>query len=307
MMSVPHLNPNSLVSFLDAADADTVEIGVDGARVQLRAGDLTIGVIPLPIGDRPDLVEMPKGHNGPPITLAEGVLHWLFGLTLPFASTEETRYYLNGVAFEVKDDMLKAVATDGHRFGHRETSAPGAPDMHPRILPRFVAKTLARFTKGREAEVTFDETRARIVLPGCVTVTAKLIDGTFPDWRRVVPKSHDASAEVEAFRLAKFFRATKGLRRERGRAFKIEIEGGEAVARLDSPDLGGASLPLSAKVDDADCVRGMNADYAEGIVRALGGRKVRFELSRGDTGSPMTIRNPEGVPGEFVVLMPMRV
>lgn len=297
-----------VTAFLSAADSDMIEIETKADRVVLTAGDLVVSVIPIAASDAPDVVALPERSNARPIPLAEGVLSWLLALTAPFVSSEETRYYLNGVAFEIADESLIAVATDGHRLGFRKTSCAGMPDMAASIVPRDVVPPLAHFAKGREVVATFTEKLARFEIAGKGVVTAKLIDGTFPNWRRVVPTSNEATVEVDTARLTKFFKAAEGIyHRDRFRALRLSVKDGVATASMDSPAGGSLSLPLQARVDDKDCDRGMNVRYARDIVRALGSRRIRFDLARGDHGSPMIIRDPDSKAEEFVVLMPMRV
>ncbi|MBZ9850141.1 hypothetical protein LB565_19335 [Mesorhizobium sp. CA14] len=301
----------TLAGFMKGADGATVQIrkAPAEARVSFACGDFTAAVIPMPAEDAPRL-------NGPNfsdvgfrrVPLAEGVMSWLLGLTMPFISTEETRYYLNGVAFEFSfndDGMVRAIATDGHRLGSRQAKTVANIVSRPTvIIPRAAIKAVAHLAAGKEVVLSVDDIRAEFAF-GDFTIRTKVIDGTFPDWRRVVPRGPFKHFELDAGKILKLHRATSGMRGERNNAVKVQPCEGGISATATNPDYGTVSAVFHGEAPEGVEAFGLNGRYFADMAKAFGTKRI--EIGFTGAGDPLLIKGPDGQAGEFAVLMPMRV
>ncbi len=217
-------------------------------------------------------------------------------------STEETRYYLNGVYLHPLDDgRLALVATDGHRLAKRELPYDLA-GLDGIIIPR---KTVGIIAKIMEGKATFSGSAQKIRFESeKVTLTSKLIDGTFPDYTRVIPSARDKKAIVEAEALAKALDRVITVTSEKGRAVRFAFGEGSIDLSVRNPDAGTAedSLPYEG---DIVMEIGFNAKYMADALNSIGGEMV--ELALQDAGDPAVIRSVPEQPGALCVVMPMRV
>lgn len=300
-----------LLAFMSGADGKEVTIAPhqNGERIRFDCGAFSATIIPMKRSDAPE-IPPPSGNaeDFRRIMLAEGVMKWLFDLTLPFVSSEETRYYLNGVCLEIghKDDgMVRAVATDGHRLASRQHDLPKPVQSREAIIvPRFAVAAVLALTGDAEVEMSIGSGKADFRF-GRTVLRTKLIDGTFPDWRRVVPPGPFKEMELNADKAKRFATAIGGGTLERYRSMKIEpCTGGIRLSSKD-PDIGEVAAELPCKIDDEFPTIGLNPCYMSDIAKAFGSKTLRIGAS--DSGAPMLIERPDAPLGEFAVLMPMRV
>lgn len=212
-------------------------------------------------------------------------------------STEETRYYLNGVFLHTVRGKLAAVATDGHRlarhYGDEHDHFDGV------ILPRKLVGILPNGT----VHISLSTTKVRITTADSV-ITSKLIDGTFPDYQRVIPTGNDKIVTVDKAALQKAVDRVSVVSSERGRAVKLEIAPGSINLSVSSPDSGSAVEEIEADYSGEPVEIGFNARYLSEMLANFGGEKVRIALA--DSGSP-TLISAVGDDALLSVLMPMRV
>ncbi|WP_247997696.1 DNA polymerase III subunit beta [Brucella tritici] len=205
-------------------------------------------------------------------------------------STEETRYYLNGVYLHAVDDRLVAVATDGHRL-MRNVGPTGDLDYGV-ILPR---KLVGLLPKGA-VTVELSQNKVRVT-SGPTVITSKLIDGTFPDYVRVIPTGNSNVLTVDRQALMKAVERVAAVADDKSRAVKFAV--GD-VLRLMLADK--ASDEVSIEFEGEPLEIGFNARYVNDMLGALDEPNVRFAL--GDAGAPAVVKGE----GEWTgVLMPMRV
>lgn len=313
----------ALASFVRGADGETVTINrkKDAATVEVACGAFRANIIPMHIEDAPDLKPLETGDNHyRALHLPEGSLAWLLDLTVPFISTEETRYYLNGVAFEVAEDAvdkLKGIATNGHYLGTRSASLPVAvKPFAPRIVPVFAVRALGRIAKGKEVFAELGEFHARFTMGDTILYT-KLIDGTFPDYRRVIPAQSNTCVELDSRPVLRFATVAGGFygrpgsslfggRGEVSRPVKISASEKGILLETKNPETGDSAVEIEAegpKFPDF----GVNLSYLAKIVRALGGKRVRIEPGEEPSMNPLVLRDATSLDNGFVVLMPMRV
>ncbi len=279
----------------------------DGAAMTLSSGRSRFKLQALPDTDFPDITAGEFSHS---FALPATELKTLIDRTQFAISTEETRYYLNGIYLHaVEDDgnaMLRAVATDGHRLARAQIAAPdGCEGMPGIILPRKAVGEIQRLVEDPDGSVQVELSDAKIRLTiGTVVVTSKLIDGTFPDYDRVIPSGNDRELVMDRASFASAVDRVSTVSSERGRAVKLALSEGQIVLSVNSPDSGSATEELAVGYQSEDMEIGFNSRYLLDISNQLSGDDTIFMLA--DAGSPTLIRDA-AESGAIYVLMPMRV
>ena len=297
----------------DGAQVSLESNGEQG-QLQLRSGRSRFNLQSLPDSDFPDLATGDLGHA---FSLAAADLKRLIDKTQFAISNEETRYYLNGIFLHTTDveghTMLRAVATDGHRLARVEISAPkGAIGMPGVILPRKAVNEVQKLIEdpGAEVRVEISATKARFTFgdpsasSGQVVLISKLIDGTFPDYVRVIPSNNDKRLVVDRAPFAAAVDRVSTISSERGRAVKLALADSKLTLSVTNPDSGSAVEELEVDYDAPALEIGFNARYLIDIANQLDSDTALFKLN--DAGSPTIIQDRDGASALYV-LMPMRV
>ena len=257
-------------------------------------GGATFNVETLPASDFP---EMTVGELDKEIVFTNGRLGEIFGRVAPFISTEETRYYLNGIHLTNR----YAEATDGHRFGRVTYDKEAGKDVDV-IIPNKVCRLLMAHA-GPDVRLHLNKAGNRMqAATKCGWFTFKPIDGTFPDTDRIIPKepTHSLDIDVEAFSHA--LRLCMIVSTERGRACKIYEDEGRAMITMRNPDYGDATAAIGADWPKDFPAVGFNAAYLLGMMPKTG----RVKLRTSDDGGPALL-DVEGQDDTIRVIMPMRV
>jgi len=279
----------------------------DRAILTIRAGRSRFTLQTLPDSDFPDLAAGEMSHK---FTVGASDLKRLIEKTQFAISTEETRYYLNGIYLHTANTgnslMLRAVATDGHRLAQVELPAPiGAEGMPGIIVPRKTVGEVQRLIEDNQGEVAIElsSSKIRFTING-VVLTSKLIDGTFPDYGRVIPAANDKHLEVDKRAFEAAVDRVSTVSSERGRAVKLSLTAGRLVLSVTNPDSGSATEELEV-VYEADPIEiGFNSRYLLDIAGQIEGEAAVLKLA--DPGSPTLIQDKDAR-GALYVLMPMRV
>jgi DNA polymerase-3 subunit beta len=279
----------------------------DGSQLALRAGRSNFTLQILPETDFPDLT---TGDFPTRFSLPASALKKLIDRTQFAISTEETRYYLNGIylhAVKVAGKpMLRAVATDGHRLAQAQMEAPpGAEGMAGVIVPRKAVGEIQKLVEMPEAEVGIElsDTKIRITI-GSVVLTSKLIDGTFPDYVRVIPQGNDKILKVDRAEFAGAVDRVSTISSERGRAVKLALSDGRMILSVNNPDSGSATEELGVDYPADSIEIGFNSRYLLDVAAQLETGSAEFRFA--DPGSP-TLITDQGETNALYVLMPMRV
>jgi len=284
-----------------------IEQTSDSGRIAILAGRSRFSLQALPAEEFPDLT---AGEFTNTFTLPSADLKKMIERTRFAISTEETRYYLNGIYLHavpsVNGGALRAVATDGHRLAQFELPLPqGALGMPGVIVPRKTVLEIHRLISDRdtEVEVSLSASKIRFGFDGIV-LTSKLIDGTFPDYERVIPKHNDKVLDVDTKLFAQAVDRVSTISSEKGRAVKLHIADGKIVLTVNNPESGSAEEEIIADYESEPLDIGFNARYLLDITGQFDGDTARFLLA--DSGSPTVIRDV-GDEASLYVLMPMRV
>ena len=284
-----------------------LESSSDRAVLAVRAGRSRFTLQTLPESDFPDLAAGDMTHK---FMLAGADLKRLIDKTQFAISTEETRYYLNGIYLHVagsgKSQTLRAVATDGHRLAQTDLPVPaGAAGMPGVIVPRKTVTEVQRLIEDSGAEVGIELSSAKIRFSiGDVVLTSKLIDGTFPDYARVIPSGNDKELVVDKKDFEAAVDRVSTVSSERGRAVKLSLSGGKLILSVTNPDSGSATEEIEVDYDGDPIDIGFNSRYLLDIAAQLDGEVAVLRLA--DPGSPTLIEDKDAK-GSLYVLMPMRV
>jgi DNA polymerase-3 subunit beta len=284
-----------------------LESSSDRAVLAIRAGRSRFTLQTLPESDFPDLAAGDMTHK---FTLPAADLKRLIDKTQFAISTEETRYYLNGIYLHVagsgKTQTLRAVATDGHRLAETDLSVPaGAAGMPGVIVPRKTVTEVQRLIEDTEGEVAIELSSSKIRFSiGRVVLTSKLIDGTFPDYQRVIPAGNDKELTVDKKDFEAAVDRVSTVSSERGRAVKLSLSSGKLILSVTNPDSGSATEELEVEYDADPLDIGFNSRYLLDIAGQLDGEVAVLKLA--DPGSPTLIQDKDAK-GALYVLMPMRV
>jgi DNA polymerase-3 subunit beta len=260
----------------------------------------------LPSVDFPSLSDMDL-----PVTFAMEVpaLKALIDRTRFAISTEDTRYYLNGLFLHAPagdEPVMTAAATDGHRLAVVTVPLPdGAEGMPDVIIGRKCVAVLRKLLDGAEGlvEISVSQSRIRFHL-GTAIVVSKLIDGTFPDYTRVIPTGNDKLLLIEPKRLRQGVDRVAIVASDKTRAVKMAVDRDKVTLSVTSPENGIATEEIAADYGAAPIVVGMNAKYLTDVLGQIGGDLIQIEMS--DGAGPLLIRDPAD-PSATYIIMPMRV
>ncbi|MCC6002068.1 MAG: DNA polymerase III subunit beta [Pararhodobacter sp.] len=290
-------------------DGALVQLADDphAGRLQVQAGRSSFSLATLPREDFPVMASSEYQVN---FAARAADLRRLFEKTRFAISNEETRYYLNGVYLHVADSgdgpLLRCVATDGHRLARVDAALPeGARDMPGVIVPRKTVAELRKLLEDDDMQiaVSVSETKLRFATPD-IALTSKVIDGTFPDYTRVIPQGNTKRLEVDAGDFAKAVDRVATVSSERSRAVKLTLEDDKLTLAVNAPDTGMAQEELVVAYADERLEIGFNAKYLLEIANQIDRENAVFLFN--GAGDPALVREGGDVSAVYVV-MPMRV
>jgi DNA polymerase-3 subunit beta len=284
-------------------EGSQVELSAADGKMQVVAGRARFNLSTLPRDDFPVIAEgeLPTRFELPAATLRQIIDKTKFAI-----SSEETRYYLMGIFLHVADDMLKAAATDGHRLARVTVPKPdGADGMPDVIVPKKCVLELRKLLDEVEGtvEVTLSSTKIRFVL-GHAVLTSKLIDGSFPDYNRVIPTANDKLLKLDPVSFKAGVDRVATIASEKTRAVKISLDRDRVTLSVTSPENGLATEELAADYSADGLEIGFNARYLLDILGEIDGDTVEVHLA--DAAAPTLLRENDKSSALYV-LMPMRV
>jgi len=290
-------------------DGSLINLTADSAagRLTVEAGRSNFSLATLPREDFPVMASSEYASN---FSAPAPVLRRLFDKSKFAISTEETRYYLNGVYMHTADaaggKVLRCVATDGHRLARIDADLPqGAADMPGVIVPRKTVGELRKLLDDDDLQVavSVSETKVRFATPE-ITLTSKVIDGTFPDYTRVIPQGNTRKMEVDASDFAQAVDRVATVSSERSRAVKLQLDEDRLILSVNAPDNGAAEEELAVAYGDERLEIGFNAKYLLEIASQVDRENAVFLFN--SSGDPTLMREGNDESAVYVV-MPMRV
>jgi DNA polymerase III subunit beta len=290
-------------------DGSQVEISraEDASKAVIRSGTSRFSLATLPVDEFP---VMSEGDMPFKFSLALAECNALIDKTRFAVSTEETRYYLNGIYLHEAESqgipVLRAVATDGHRLARVEVALPaGAGGMPGIIIPRKAIDEIKKLTEGANGDVQIALSDSKIrVASGSAVLVSKLIDGTFPDYERVIPVNNDKIMEVDGRAFTKAVDRVSVISSEKTRGIRVALAGGKLTLSADSPEHGTATEEVDVNYSADPVEIGFNSRYLLDMMGQIEGEIVQFVLA--DSTSPALVRDTSDV-GALYVIMPMRV
>ncbi|MEP9403867.1 DNA polymerase III subunit beta [Sphingomonas sp. VNH70] len=288
----------------------------EGAQVQLSAAEGRLTVIAgrarfslatLPRDDFPVIAEgeLPTQFELPARTLKDIIDKTRFAI-----STEETRYYLNGIFLHVAENdgkpVLKAAATDGHRLARMTVERPeGAEKMPDVIVPRKCVGELRKLLDEVDGSVGVSLSGSKIRFDlGQAILTSKLIDGTFPDYSRVIPTANDKLLKLDPKSFMAGVDRVSTIATEKTRAVKMALDRDKITLSVTSPENGAAAEEVPGDYAALPFEIGFNSRYLLDILGQIDSDTCEVHLA--DAAAPTLIRENDASPALYV-LMPMRV
>ena len=290
-------------------DGAQIEIATSGdsGQMTVKSGRSRFTLATLPKEDFPAAGD---GDLPQHFALQPNELRNLIDRTRFAISTEETRYYLNGIYLHAASDgelpVLRAVATDGHRLARFEMPLPeGAAEMPGVIVPRKTVGELRKLIDETDETiaVSLSDTKVRFAFASTV-LTSKLIDGTFPDYERVIPEGNDKIMQVGCREFASAVDRVSTISTEKSRAVKMAVANGNLVLSATSPENGSATEEIEIDYGGGALEIGFNSRYLLDIAQQIEGDAAQFALA--DAASPTIVRDVDDNSALYV-LMPMRV
>ena len=279
----------------------------DDPRLQVSAGRSKFNLPVLPAGDFP---VMSQDGLSSRVAVDAGDLIRLIDKTRFAISTEETRYYLNGLYLHTVTEggqlRLRAVATDGHRLALAEMPAPeGAAGLPGVIIPRKTVQEARRLLDdcGEMVELQLSAAKIRLDFGGAI-LTSKVIDGSFPDYVRVIPRDNPRSLTLDNKLFAQAVDRVATISAEKSRSVKLAIEPGKMVLTVRNMEAGQAVEELEVDYEGEAFEIGFNARYLLDVTDQI--QADTAELRFADPASPTLVVDPAD-PGAQYVLMPLRV
>ncbi|WP_339861610.1 DNA polymerase III subunit beta [Paremcibacter congregatus] len=291
-------------------DGSQVQLSYDAEsqRLTISAGRSRFTLSCLPREDFPVMSEgdLPHSFAAPAASIKR-----LIDKTRFAVSTEETRYYLNGIYLHAANDddggaVLRGVATDGHRLARFDMEQPeGLNDMPGVIVPRKAVGELRKLVDEFEGDiqVSLSETKIRFTFADIV-LTSKLIDGTFPDYSRVIPEGNDKIMEIDSKQFAEAVDRVSTISTEKTRSIKLSLSADNLKLSVNSPEHGTAKEELAASYGADEMEIGFNSRYLLDILSQIEGDLAQMVLA--DSTAPTILKDLTDE-GALYVLMPMRV
>lgn len=298
---------HDIVRKLPEGESVEIEVNDSGNNMEVRSARSKFRLSCLPVADFPAI-----GVGDLPVefSISAPDLRDIIDRTKFAMSTEESRYYLNGLYLHASEkdgvEVLRAVATDGHRLALFDMPLPdSAGDMPAVIVPR---KTVGEIRKLIEdaadtVEISLSESKIRFAFDHIV-VTSKLIDGTFPDYKRVIPEGNDKLVEVDPKVFSGAIDRVSTISDGKSRAVKINLNGKAMTLSANSQEAGSATEDIEVKSDAPDIEIGFNARYLLDITSLISGAGCQLLMA---DSNKATIIQDTSDQSSLYVLMPLRV
>lgn len=284
-------------------DGCEIECKAQGDRLQVRSGRSRFSLATLPAEDYPNVDQWQPQID---LSISQGKLKQLIDKTQFSMASQDVRYYLNGMLFETEGQTLKTVGCDGHRIAVASTDLGMSLESTQVIVPRKGVLELIRLLDQDEAmvQVQIGSNNLRASVEG-FTFTCKLVDGRFPDYRRVIPNGGDKILISGREELRQAFSRAAILSNEKFRGVRLQLSGQTLTITANNPEQEEAEEILDVAYQGEDLEVGFNVSYLLDVLNALKSDQVRLTMSDSITGS--IIEDSEQSGQALYVIMPMRL
>ncbi|MBU2897599.1 DNA polymerase III subunit beta [Vibrio hepatarius] len=275
---------------------------LEGERAQVRSGRSRFSLSTLPANDFPNIEDWQSDVE---LSLTQGALRGLIEKTQFSMANQDVRYYLNGMLFEIDGSTLRSVATDGHRMAVSQTQLGTEFIQQQIIVPRKGVLELMKLLDVPEQLVTLQigSSNVRAEVDNFV-FTSKLVDGRFPDYRRVMPQSTSKTLEAGCDELRQAFSRAAILSNEKFRGVRVNLAGNELRITANNPEQEEAEEMLDVNFEGEAIEIGFNVSYVLDILNTLRCEKVRISMS--DAVASTMVENVDDDSAMYVV-MPIRL
>ncbi len=285
------------------AEDSTIEFTIEENKVTLTSGRSRFSLASLPAKDFPGLDDIEEQHS---FAIQQGQFKTLLEKTSFAMAQQDVRYYLNGILMEISKDMIKMVATDGHRLALSEFEIElSVNEIKQIIIPRKAVLELARLLEPGDsaAKIVLSQNHIRVETKTLI-FTSKLIDGKFPDYNRVIPVDGNKTLKVNRESLKRSMNRIAILSNEKYRGIRMTLSPGNLSIQANNPDQEEAEEELSVNYDESEIEIGFNVTYLIDVLNVLDSEDVDIKLK--DANSSCIISDSEDSSSLYVV-MPMRL
>ena len=283
-------------------DGAQVDFSSSEGKAQIVSGRSRFSLATLPANEFPSVDE---GEQNVEFSVSGSMIRGLIDSTSFAMAQQDVRYYLNGMLWEVTHNQLRVVATDGHRLalcdGHCEVAVD---DKISAILPRKGIIELSRLLADDEARVSIGSNHIRVT-GADYCFTSKLVDGSYPDYDRVVPKGGDKLVVGDREQLKQAFGRTAILSNEKYRGVTIQLVNGAMHLAANNPEQEEAQEEVSVAYEGDSLEIGFNVSYLLDVLNVLKSKEIRFTLA--DSNSSALVEDASGASKATYVVMPMRL
>jgi DNA polymerase-3 subunit beta len=281
----------------------SVSLSVEGEKVVIKAGRSRFSLSTLPAADFPVIDDINAQQT---VQIPRKELLRLLEKTHFSMAQQDVRYYLNGMLLEIDAQVLRAVATDGHRLALCETAlTTKAKTSQQVIVPRKGVLELQRVLSNDEgtADLAIGSNHVRAQI-GDIRFTSKLIDGRFPEYSRVIPATPATTIKADRDVLRQALQRTAILSNEKYRGIRVTVKKNVITVQAHNPEQEEAEEEIEVSYEGLDLEVGFNVNYLLDALAAIDGQEVELGLT--DSNSSCLIRSP-GSAGARYVVMPMRL
>ena len=296
------IQAKKLLEIVRALDSDEVTLRTDRPEeLTILGGKSIFKIRGLPSEDFPSL---PDIEDEQPVRLPFPTFRGMIGKIFFAISNEESRFQLSGALLEQRTDTLTLVATDGHRLALVESALKGLDEADGVLIPRKALQELQRF-EGEDLHFRRSDHHLSFTV-GRRQLICRILEGTFPDYERVIASDNDKHVVVDRKALDAVVKRVGLLTGERTRAVKMELVSGQLIFSAANPDLGEAREEVACEYEGSGLVLGVNPDYLSQFLQATDSQRVQLELK--DENAQCQARPVDGGDKRYVcVIMPIRL
>ncbi|WP_367987708.1 DNA polymerase III subunit beta [Vibrio sp. NTOU-M3] len=283
-------------------DDSVITFVLEGDRVQVRSGRSRFSLSTLPANDFPNIEDWQSEVE---VSLTQAELRTLIEKTQFSMANQDVRYYLNGMLFEIDGTTLRSVATDGHRMAVSQTALSADFAQQQIIVPRKGVQELVKLLDAPEQPVVLQigSSNVRAEVNNFV-FTSKLVDGRFPDYRRVLPQTTTKTLLANCDELRQAFSRAAILSNEKFRGVRVNLAGSEMRITANNPEQEEAEEMLDVTFEGDAIEIGFNVSYVLDVLNTLRCDNVRISMS--DANASALIENADDDSAMYVV-MPIRL